>query len=124
MTREHRAVERTEEEKARIRAIRERFQRDRPSPEALVASGEYDPSVPAALYFEVQALVKALREVREAAGLSIAAVAQRAGIDEAGLKDLESGRYAGSALNLLTRYAAAVGKRISLTVTDPEPASG
>jgi hypothetical protein len=123
MMRKHRDAEQTEEEKARLRAIRERFQRDRPSPESLVVGGEYDPPVPAALYFEVQALVKELRTVREAAGLSLTAVAQRAGVDEAGLTDLEGGRYAGSALNLLTRYAAAVGKRISLTVTDPEPAS-
>ena len=121
MTRQHRDAEPTEAEKTRIRAIRERFQRERPSPERLVASGEYDSPVPAALYFEVQAIIKDLRGVREAAGLSLSAVAERTGIDEAELSGLEGGRFGSSALSLLSRYAAALGKRISLSVTDPEP---
>jgi len=33
-------IERTEEEKARLKAVRERFQREKPTAEQLVASGE------------------------------------------------------------------------------------
>ncbi len=34
--------ERTPEEQARINAIRERFQAEKPSPDELIASGEYE----------------------------------------------------------------------------------
>ena len=38
-------IERTEEEKARLKAVRERFQREKPTSEQLVASGEYNPPI-------------------------------------------------------------------------------
>lgn len=38
-------IERTDEEKARLKAMRERFQREKPTSEQLVASGEYHPPI-------------------------------------------------------------------------------
>lgn len=42
--REYRKIERSPEEQARIKALRERFQRDKPTIEELEASGEYTPA--------------------------------------------------------------------------------
>jgi ribosomal protein S18 acetylase RimI-like enzyme len=47
-------IERTPEEQARIDAVRERFQRERPSLEDLVASGEYEPPISQGEYWESQ----------------------------------------------------------------------
>ena len=38
----HRKIERTPEEQARIEAIRQRFQADRPTPDELLASGDVE----------------------------------------------------------------------------------
>ncbi len=38
-------IEQTEEEKVRLKAVRERFQREKPTSEHLVASGEYNPPI-------------------------------------------------------------------------------
>lgn len=38
----HRKIDRTAEDKARIKALRERFQRERPTAEELEANGEYE----------------------------------------------------------------------------------
>ncbi len=109
-------TERTPEEMARIRAIRERFQRDRPSLEELVASGECDGPVPQGAYLELRRLMRALRTERERLGLSLADVARRTGIDKAALSRLETGRQINPTIDTLWRYALAVNAELSWAV--------
>ena len=59
-----------------------------------------------------------LKTVREAAGLSLADVAERSGIDKAALSRLENGVQANPTVETLLRYAAAVGKRLRWTLED------
>lgn len=53
-----------------------------------------------------------LRAHRERAGLSLAAVAERSGIDQAALSRLENGR-GNPTVHTLTRYARAIGGRMA-----------
>ncbi len=59
-----------------------------------------------------------LREQREQAGLSLADVAERSGIDKAALSRLETGWQPNPTLNTLVRYARAIGKRLVLGLED------
>src|SRR5438876_5169652 len=76
----HQKTERTPEEKARIQAIREKFQREKPSLEDLLATGEYDGPVPQGAYLELRHLMHILRKAREGLGLSLADIAEHTGI--------------------------------------------
>ena len=109
-------TERTPEEQARIREIRERFQRERPSLEELVASGDCDPPVPQAAYRELRVLMQKLRTTREELGLSLADIAEHTGIDKAALSRLETGRHINPTIDTLWRYAHAVGVQLTWTV--------
>lgn len=112
----HRKTERTPEEQARIREIRERFQRERPSLEELVASGDCDPPVPQGAYRELRVLMQKLRTAREGLGLSLADVAEHTGIDKAALSRLETGKQINPTIDTLWRYAQAVGRELTWTV--------
>jgi DNA-binding phage protein len=111
MPREFRKIERSPAQTAEIKAIRERFQRDKPTRKQLEASGECGPGMPTAVYFEVKALLHRLRQAREAANLSLADVAERTGMDKSALSRLETGQ-GNPTLDTLARYAAALGKRL------------
>jgi DNA-binding XRE family transcriptional regulator/predicted DNA-binding transcriptional regulator AlpA len=118
MKSESRKIERTPEEQARLKAIREKFQREKPSLRKLVESGDAPPPVPLGTYLEVQALLHRLRKEREAAGLSLADVAERTGMDRAAISRLENGHQPNPTIDTLARYAAALGKTIVWSVSD------
>jgi DNA-binding XRE family transcriptional regulator len=111
----------TPEDRARHKAIREKFQRERPSPEELFASGEYIGPIPQREFFELVATLAELKKSREAAGLSLADVAARSGIDKAALSRLENGVSDNPTILTLMRYAAAVGKRLTWSLQDVSP---
>lgn len=118
----YRKTERTPEEMARIRAIRERFQRERPTLEELVASGECDPPVPQGAYRELRVLMHALKKERERLGLSLADIADETELDEEALRLLETGMQINPTVDTLWRYGYAVGKHLSWSLAD-EPAT-
>jgi ribosome-binding protein aMBF1 (putative translation factor) len=109
-------TERTPEEKVRIQAIREKFQREKPSLDDLLATGEYDGPVPQGAYLELRRLMHILRKERERLGLSLADVAERTGIDKAALSRLETGKQINPTIDTLWRYAHAVGRLLTWTV--------
>jgi DNA-binding XRE family transcriptional regulator len=116
-------IERTPEEQARIDAIRERFQRERPSLDELVASGECEPPISQGEYWDMVEMLVSLRAAREKAGLDRDAVANRIGIDAEFLARLETGKD-DPTMDLLRRYAAVLGKQIVLSLADlPQPSS-
>jgi transcriptional regulator with XRE-family HTH domain len=109
---------RTGEDLARYQAIRERFQREKPSLEELVSSGEYNEPLPMGEYLSIRQAVFALRKAREAAGLSLADVAERTGIDKAALSRIETGQHMNPTVSTLCRYAHALGKRWKWVLED------
>jgi ribosome-binding protein aMBF1 (putative translation factor) len=107
----HQKTERTPEEMARIREIREQFQRERPGLEQLVASGDSPPPIPLGDLHNLALIGEVLKRAREALGLSLSAIAERSGLNEADLRRLEEGEELRPTVNLLCGYAEALGKR-------------
>lgn len=106
------------EDRARHNAIRETFQKERPTPQQLIDSGEYDGPIPHGVYLSLVAALHELRTAREAAGLSLADVAERSGIDKAALSRLENGVHDNPTVVTLARYAAAIGKKLTWSLQD------
>ncbi len=117
MARIHQQTERTDAETARIKSARERFQREKPSPKKLEASGEYNAPIPTDIFFALQVLLQNLRASREAAGLSLSDVAETSGMDKAALSRLETGQ-SNPTVDTLGRYAQALGKRVVFGVEE------
>jgi hypothetical protein len=108
-------IEWTPEQKAAHKAIREAFRDWHPGPEELIASGEAARLGLNVIYSPAWELLRTLKQVREAAGLSLAEVSRRCGIDQPALSRLENGHNKNPTLDTLWRYAAAVGRRLVLT---------
>jgi ribosome-binding protein aMBF1 (putative translation factor) len=110
----------TSSERAAERAIRDEFQREKPSLEDLVRAGQCDPEDAMSMgqYYDLQRALQALRGERERAGLSITDVASRSGLDRAVISRLETGKQDNPTATTLMRYAAAIGKRLLWTYED------
>jgi DNA-binding XRE family transcriptional regulator len=119
----HRKIEWTPEDRARHKAIREKFQRERPTLEQLIASGEYLGPIPQGVVLDLLQALAELKKARTAAGLSLTDVAKRSGIDKAALSRLENGIQSNPTVETLSRYAAALGKRLRWTLEDAPAAS-
>jgi ribosome-binding protein aMBF1 (putative translation factor) len=119
----HRPANLTPEERQRQKELRERFQRERPSLEQLVASGEYTPPIPHGVYLEVLRLSADLRRVREASGLSLSELAARTGLETAVWQRLENGGPDALTVELVLRYAQALGKRLIWRLEDADDAA-
>jgi hypothetical protein len=114
----HRTTERTPEEQAEIDAVREQFQRDRPTEEELLATGDY--SGPHQ-HGDVLALLSSLASIkreRERRGLTLTEVSEASGLDKGMLSRLENGKILNPTISTLHRYAAAVGLSLALTVQE------
>ncbi len=118
-----RASRKTAKERTRENALREQLQKERPSLEDLVRTGETDPDavMTMGMYFDVQGALQALKRERERGGLSIAQVAKRSGLDRAVVSRLENGKQDNPTVATLMRYAAALGKRFLWSYEDLAP---
>ncbi len=112
----HRRITRTPEEQRQLKEIREKFRRERPSLEQLLASGDATEVVSHGEYLDLLRLLGALKERREALGLSLADVAARSGMDRSAISRLENGAYLNPTLDTLYRYASALGAEIGFSV--------
>jgi ribosome-binding protein aMBF1 (putative translation factor) len=119
----HRRLPWTPEDRRRHQETRERFQRERPSLEQLIASGEYTPPIPQGVYLEILRLSADLRRLREASGLSLSELAGRTGLDAAVWQRLESGGPDSLTVEMVLRYAAALGKRLVWHLEDADDPS-
>jgi predicted transcriptional regulator len=110
----------TAEERVREQTLREKLQRERPSLQDLISSGECDPDavMTMGMYFDVQRALKALKQERERCGLSISEVAVRSGLDRAVVSRLENGKQDNPTIATLMRYAATIGKRFLWSYED------
>jgi len=118
-----RASRHTPEVRDEEKRVRERFQRDKPTLEELVASGEYEGPY---RHGDVMAFLTAiahLKRERERRSLSLADVSRRSGLDTAMLSRLENGKIMNPTITTLWRYAEAIGTRIVLAIEDQPMAS-
>ena len=115
-----RKTEQTAEEKARIAAVREQFQNEKPTLDDLVESGDYIPMTQG-LYLELKLVAEALRQARELAKFSLSDVSKLTGIDRAAISRLESGKVANTTINTINRLARAYGKRFTFRLEDELP---
>src|SRR4026208_2219470 len=108
----------TAEDRARHKAVRDKF-KSNPGSEQWFAAGECDGQpVPLGVYLSVGIFLHDLRKAREDAGLSLTDVEVRSGIDKATLSRLETGKQNNPTVDTLVRYAAAVGKQLVLSLQD------
>jgi len=115
-----RASRKTAVERRREQHLRERLQKERPSLEDLVRTGECDPDaiMTMGMYFDVQEALRALKQTRKRRGLTIADVAEHSGLDRAVVSRLENGKQDNPTVATLMRYAAAIGKRFVWSYED------
>ena len=109
---------------AREKAARERFQRERPGPDDLAGSDEYQEAGTMGEYLELVQLAAELRRARRRAGLSLAEVSKRSGLDRAALSRLENGVRDNPTLGTLGRYARALGLKILVSLAPNTVAAG
>jgi hypothetical protein len=120
-------VQWTTEDRAHHQAIRDKFREWHPSSEELIASGEGANLDVHGEYRQLRPFVEGLKHAREAAGLTLAEVSRRCGIDQQALSRLETRHSKNPTLDTLWLYAAAVGRRLVLTteaIGDTRPARG
>jgi predicted XRE-type DNA-binding protein len=110
----HKKTELTPEQKARQDAAKKAFKDWHPDVNELLATGEYEGPFLQGQYLALRALVLALKTVREDQGLTLAQVTERSGIDQPNLSRLENGKNANPTLDTLYRYAAAMGRVVTL----------
>lgn len=108
----------TAADRARHKAIRQEFAQC-PTQEDLEASGAYEGPIKSGAYFAVKVVIHELKKMRQAAGLTLAAVSKLTGMDQASLSRLENGRQPNPTVDTLWRYARAVGRQLVLTHADP-----
>jgi ribosome-binding protein aMBF1 (putative translation factor) len=117
-----RANGKSNRERERERALRERLQAEKPSLDDLIRSRDADPDavMTMEMYFDIQAALQALKQERTKRGLSIGEVADRSGLDRAVISRLENGKQDNPTVATLMRYAAAIGKRFLWTFENSE----
>jgi DNA-binding Xre family transcriptional regulator len=121
----HRKARRTAKETAKLRADRERYQRDKPSPEQLLAEGGHKEFVALGELMFIHQVMASLKKERERQGLTLAELSTRTGIDQAALSKLETGSNSNPTLETLYRIALALGKVITCVLQDaPAGTSG
>ena len=108
----------TAEQWAQHRAIRAAFRDWHPGPEELIASGAAARLGLNVQYAPARELLAVLKQERQAAGLSLAEVSRRCGIDQPALSRLENGHNGNPTVETLWKYAAALGKRLVLSTED------
>src|SRR5579884_2869193 len=97
----HAKIIRTEEEKAALRAARERYQRDKPTIEQALEEASQPDLLPLAVVLTIRHLATQLRKERERQQLSLSELARRAEMDPATLSRLETGQARNPTLDTL-----------------------
>jgi DNA-binding Xre family transcriptional regulator len=103
---------RTPPELARLRALRAKFQKERPSLDALVATGQYTKPIPQPEFLMMLELAAELKRTRKDKRLSLGDVAKRSGIDKAALSRIENGQNMNPTIGTLETIARSIGARL------------
>jgi hypothetical protein len=111
----------TAADRLRHKAIRQEFKHC-PTQEQLHQSGDYEGPMKGGAYFAVKELIHELKQARLRSRLTLAALSQLTGMDQATLSRLENGRQSNPTVDTLWRYAHAVGRQLVLSHADTQPA--
>lgn len=111
-------VKRTPEETARLRAVRERFQREKPTLEEVRAANGQTEAMTLGDYLQTQELLRALQQTRKRQNVTLAQLAARTGYDTAVLSRLFTGRQANTTFATVGRIANALGKTLVHALRD------
>lgn len=103
-------VQRSPEETAHLRALRERYQRDKPTVEQLLAEGGHEDTILLGEFLTLREFMLRVKRERERQHLTLAHVAERTGIDQAALSRLENGKQSNTTWDTLSRICRALGK--------------
>jgi DNA-binding Xre family transcriptional regulator len=114
----YRKSPRTPKETAKLRADRERYQRDKPAADQLLAEGGHKEFVALGELIFLHQVMASLKKERERQGLTLADLSDRTGIDQAALSKLETGSHGNPTLETLYRIAQALGKVIACNLQD------
>jgi hypothetical protein len=87
-----RKATRTAEETAQLRADRERYRREKPAPEQLLAEGSHTEFTTMGQLLLLHQITAWLKQERARQGLTLGEMWKRAGIDPAALSRLETGK--------------------------------
>lgn len=118
----HRKTERTPEQLAEIKAVREYYQREKPGPAELLARSGQDKFMTLGEYMLLHQIAFQLKQERERQQLTLADLEQRTGINQATLSRLETGKAANPTIDSIYRIATALGKTVKCFLTDAAPA--
>lgn len=113
--RTYRKTETTPQELAELKVERERLSRDRPGPEDLLASGDFDGPYRQEQLMALLSTLAILKQERERRGLSLAEMSERSGLDKAMISRLENGKILNPTVTTLWKYADAVGMTLRLS---------
>jgi ribosome-binding protein aMBF1 (putative translation factor) len=111
-----RKTERSPEEAARLRELRERYQREKPSLADLEAQGAEFATLGEVIL--LRCLADELRRERERQGLTRQQLAERLDLSPEALASLEAGTFGQLTLGMLSRMAHALGKQISYSLVE------
>ena len=101
----------TREEKTRVSKARREIEQELPELKAKARAVR-------ATHQAARRVVAELRSAREAQGLSLAAMQERTGMTREAISKLENSDSANPTVLTLSRYALAVGKRLSIGLVD------
>jgi DNA-binding XRE family transcriptional regulator len=114
----YRVAQWTDEQRETLNAIADRLESERLSDEELVASGKYAGPIPLGVYHAFMQSLHRLKEARESQGLSLSDVEARSGLTRSAISKLENGQNLNPTMTTVLRYAAALGKSVTLTCED------
>src|SRR5262249_6656188 len=108
----------TAEELSELRAVRERFQREKPTLEQILAATGQAEAMPLGEYLHAQGLLGALGRELERKQVTLAQLADRTGYDPSVLSRPFTGRQANTTLATVGRIANALGKEVMHALRD------
>jgi DNA-binding Xre family transcriptional regulator len=114
-------AERSPEQLAELRAVRERCQREKPSPEEALAQSGHEQLVPLGEVILLHEVVGLLKQERERQKLTLAHLEERTGISQAALSRLETGKATNPTIDTIYRISAALGKAVGCFLQDASP---
>ena len=117
MTRQAKRVKRTltKADREKYGKMREQLDGEK---EEIVAEGRRRKAVRDAVTADLRKAFQLLKAERIAQGLSLADMRDRTGIDRPALSRLENDETANPTIATLTRYAEALGKKLSISLTE------
>jgi ribosome-binding protein aMBF1 (putative translation factor) len=107
-------IERSPEELARLRDVRERYQREKPSIADLEAKGAEFATLGEVIL--LRSLADDLRQERERQGLTQKQLAERLNLSLEALATIEAGTVGALTLGMLSKIAHALGKQIACSL--------